>query len=123
MVVIMKAWTRWQDWTIGILGVILFLTPWLFGTVTMASSSWNAWIIGVVVVLLALGSLSLPGSSGIMEWITLIVGAWLFIAPWVLGFAILGSAAWAAWIIGILLVVASSWVLLEMRGPQLGATA
>jgi hypothetical protein len=47
----------------------------------------------------------------------------LFISPWVLGFAALSSAAWAAWIIGILFVVVNGWTLLQTRNQQAGASA
>ncbi len=119
----MKAWTRWQDWVSAVLGVILFVTPWFLGTVTSASGSWDAWIVGIVIVILALVSLGLPTSSATFEWGVLMVGAWLFISPWVLGFTAISTAAWVAWIIGLLLIVASGWILLEMRNPRMGAMA
>src|SRR5437899_12889967 len=28
------AWTHWQNWVSLVLGVILFITPWVFGTAT-----------------------------------------------------------------------------------------
>jgi hypothetical protein len=122
-VIFVKAWTRWQDWATVVLGVILLFTPWLFGTATSAFSSWNAWVVGIVVVILALVSLGAPTRSVVTEWLTLIVGAWLFISPWVLSFTVLTAAAWVAWIIGLLLVVASGWTLLEARRPHMGAAA
>jgi hypothetical protein len=114
-VFIMRAWTRWQDWAIVVLGVILFITPWVFGTASVSSGPWDAWILGVVAVILGLLSLGLPRNI-VTEWITLVVGILLFISPWVLGFAAVAAAAWSAWIIGILLFVAAGWVLLEQRG-------
>jgi SPW repeat-containing protein len=111
----MRAWTRWQDWAIVVLGVLLFIAPWVFGTAAVSSGSWDAWILGVVAVILGLLSLGLPRNVA-TEWITLIVGVLLFISPWVLGFAAVAAAAWSAWIIGILLFVAAGWVLLEQRG-------
>jgi SPW repeat len=34
------------------------------------------------------------------DWLDLVAGVWLFISPWVLGFAGNGRAGWNAWIIG-----------------------
>jgi hypothetical protein len=38
------------------LGVILFVSPWLFGFTAVTALAWSAWIIGILVVLVA-GSL------------------------------------------------------------------
>lgn len=119
----MKAWTRWQDWVSLVLGVLLFISPWVFSTSTNGSSSWNAWIVGVIGVILALWALAFLSTATIAEWISLILGVWLFISPWVLGFAALSSAAWTAWIIGILFVVANGWTLLQTRSRRVGAPA
>jgi len=119
----MKAWTRWQDWVSLVLGVLLFISPWVFGTATNTPGSWNAWIVGVLGVILALWALAMVGTSVIAEWISLVLGVWLFISPWVLGFATITSAAWTAWIIGILFVVVNGWTLIQSRSSRVRATA
>lgn len=119
----MKAWSRWQDWVSLVLGVLLFISPWVFSTSTNGSSSWNAWIFGVIGVLLALWALAFLHTAPIGRWISLIIGVWLFISPWVLGFAALSSAAWTAWLIGILFVIANGWTLLQTRSSSVGAAA
>jgi FtsH-binding integral membrane protein len=50
----------------------------------------------------------------------IVLGAWLVVAPLILGFAAIGAAAW---IIGILVVVLSVWKLLEVskQGTQISA--
>jgi hypothetical protein len=122
-VVTMKAWTRWQDWVSLVLGVLLFIAPWVFGTATNGARSWDAWIIGAIGVILALGALALPRTASIAEGLSVILGVLLFISPWVLGFAALSSAAWTAWIIGVLFVLVNGWTLLQTRSPRVGAPA
>ncbi|HEX4202906.1 MAG TPA: SPW repeat protein [Ktedonobacteraceae bacterium] len=119
----MKAWTRWQNWVALVLGVILFITPWVFGTYTHPASSWDAWVLGVIGVILALWALASPASSMVSNWITVVLGIVLFISPWVLGFATVTAAAWSAWVIGVLFVIAAGWVILESRTPSMKATA
>jgi len=119
----MKAWTRWQNWVSLVLGVILFITPWVFGTTTNTASSWDAWIIGVIGVIFALLALAYVSAAWIPEYLSVALGVLLFISPWVLGFAALSSAAWTAWIIGILFVVVNGWILLQTRTPRVGAPA
>ena len=110
----MNAWSRWQDWAIVVLGVILFITPFVFGATSMQSAAYTAWIIGVLLVVVGLYCLSSPQNVGV-EWVQLILGVLLFISPWVLGFTDLVQMSWSAWIIGVLAVIASGWVLLSGR--------
>src|SRR5258708_38215652 len=97
----MKAWTRWQDWVSLVLGVLLFISPWVFSTSTNGSSSWTAWFVSVMGVILALAALASLSPATIAEWISLVLGVWLFISPWALGFPPLGSPAWTAWRVGL----------------------
>ena len=54
------------------------------------------------------------------DWLTVVVGVLLFIAPLALGFTGLTTMAWSAWIAGILAVVlAGSVVLYGRERPQL----
>jgi len=40
------------------------------------------------------------------DWLNLAIGGWLFVSPWVLGFAGTAAvAAWNAWILGVAIVV------------------
>jgi hypothetical protein len=118
----MKAWTRWQDWVSLVLGALLFISPWFFAS-AQGASGWDAWIVGIVGVILALIALGLLTAATTVEVISLILGVWLFISPWVLGFSTLSGAAWTAWIIGILFVIVNGWTLLQGRTPRVGAPA
>lgn len=114
----MKTWIRWQDWATVVLGVVLVLAPWVLGTISSAFAV-DAWFVGMLSIIVALLSLYQPRRF-IMEWITLLLGVWLFLSPWLLSFTVLSGAAWIAWIIGLLLVMVSGWTLLERRGSQVG---
>jgi len=96
----MKAWTRWQDWTNLVLGAWLFVAPWALGTTADGASSWNAWIVGSLVVIVALWALAAPTSAA-AEWSNAALGAWLIVAPFLLGFTGAAAAAWNAGIVGL----------------------
>jgi hypothetical protein len=125
-----KPWHRWQDWVNLVLGIWLFIAPWIWGNSRAPSpheftSAWNAWILAVIVVIIALWALSSPAMTGV-EWINVIAGIWLFIAPWVLGFAAAGhSAAWNQWVVGIIVFVLSLWAVNQAGRPhtRTGGTA
>lgn len=80
----MKSKTRWQDWLILIGGIWLFISPWLF-SYSHTNYSWDAFIMGIVLIIFSIWAL---GNRRLWEeWITLIIGAWIVISPFVLGFA------------------------------------
>lgn len=113
-----KAPQRWQDWVNAILGAWLFIAPWVLKTTIAPNSSWNAWIAGTLIVATAAGALATPQYRS-AEWTNLALGFWVFISPWVLGFAAVTAAAWNAWIIGAAVVILAAWALAEMpRTPQ-----
>ena len=98
---------RWQDWANLALAVWLFVSPWVlqFGDAHPAGTggqagdaAWNAWVLGVLVFLVALSAVS--RMEGWQEWISLLFGAWIFAAPWALGFTHLPAASWDHWITG-----------------------
>jgi hypothetical protein len=108
--------SRRQDWALLILSIWLFISPWVLsfghavgaangGSVAASRAAWDAWILGVILFLV---SLSAVGRMDVrQEWLALVLGIWVFIAPWVLGFARLGSAAWDHWIVGVLVFLAA----------------
>ena len=49
------------------------------------------------------------------DWLTGILGLWLVIAPWVLGFHTMALALWDHVIVGILLIVLAAWDLWAVR--------
>jgi hypothetical protein len=49
------------------------------------------------------------------EWWALIFGAWIFIAPWVLGFTQLANASWDHWIVGALVFLIAACSLAQAR--------
>jgi ABC-type molybdate transport system permease subunit len=114
-----ETWKRWQDWATVVLGVALFLTPFVFATTDASNAAWTAYVGGVVLAIVGLWNLSSPDNRGV-EWTEVVVGALLVLAPWVLGFSGLAAAAWSAWIAGALAVVLAGSVLMAGRNePRL----
>ncbi|GAA3722427.1 hypothetical protein HDA32_000857 [Spinactinospora alkalitolerans] len=46
-----------------VLGVLMFLTPWLFGFADTAPAAWTGWVVGAVVVVM--GLIGLPLSNAV----------------------------------------------------------
>nr|WP_284056976.1 SPW repeat protein [Thermalbibacter longus] len=96
------------------LGVWLFLSPWILGTTDDSSNAWNAWLVGLGVAVVALWALAAP-TSQLAERINVVLAAWLFVAPWLLGFTDLAEAAWNAWIVRVLVAGLALWAIFDVR--------
>ena len=113
---------RWASWINLILGAILFISPWYSVTWFNPSSSWNAWICGIVIMLVAIWALS-SNAPEFISWINVLLGIWVFIAPWVLRFAAPSNLeAWTHWIVGGLVFLLGAWVMIQNRTPSTRAT-
>ncbi|HZD91531.1 MAG TPA: SPW repeat protein [Pseudolabrys sp.] len=122
---------RWQDPANLVLAVWFFFSPWILqfgsgvstarpasGAVAInavSNAAWDAWVLGVLVFLVALSALGRFARG--QEWANLIMGAWIFVAPWALGFSFgpFPAAAWDHWIVGALIFLVSAWSLTLMR--------
>lgn len=50
-----------------------------------------------------------------LNWIQLVLGFWIFVSPWILGFSDISTALWSNVIIGILIVIFSLWELFGVK--------
>jgi len=114
--------SHWQDWVTLVLAVFLFLSPWLFafampagagGARAASDASWDSWILGVVIFLVAASAVFWPQPWE--ELVNALLGLWLFVAPFVLGFVGVPAGAWTHWIVGALVVILAVWDLQSIR--------
>jgi hypothetical protein len=115
----MNGWTNAKTCDVLnlILGVILFFSPWLFAFASGAQST-DAIVCGIIIVLLSIAALS--AYAVWEEWLNLIVGLWLIISPWVLGFAHT-TAMSVAVVIGIVVAVLAAielWLMSQTPPRQ-----
>jgi hypothetical protein len=126
--------SRAQDWAILILGIWLFISPWALEFAAantqdaangplaeVTRAAWNAWILGAIVFLV--GASAIGRMEAWQEYISMVLGAWIFIAPWVLGFSPLERASWDHWIVGALIFLIALWSLSSPRTQTVTTTA
>jgi hypothetical protein len=65
------------------LGAFLFVAPWLF-SYAYAPARADDWVSSAVVIVMSLAALL--AFAEWEEWIGLIVGLWVLVSPWLLGF-------------------------------------
>ena len=101
----MTAWKRWQDWSVAVLGAVMFVTPFVFAETSQTVAASAAYVLGVLIVLAGLLNAAMARSGG-LELIPAILAVILFVSPWVFGFTAVTALAWSAWIVAILIVLA-----------------
>jgi hypothetical protein len=112
----MTEWTNTKLCDVAnlILGAILLLSPWIFAF-PAGMPTQNALISGIVIAVLSIAALA--AFAVWEEWLNLIVGLWVLVSPWLLGFA--GTVAMNVHvIIGIIVAVLAAielWML--HQGP------
>lgn len=111
--------TFWQDTANLVLGVALLVSPWALGFVAERMPTWNAFIVGAIIALLAIAALF--AFQPWEEWISALLGAWLVLAPWVLGFSGHAAAMYTHVIIGIATLVLAVWSMSEHGSDHITA--
>lgn len=104
---------RWQDWVGLVLGVLLFLSPWIVGYAAVTAAAASAWVIGIATVVFFAIALAKPEQWE--EWVNLVLAVLLLLAPFVLGFTGATGAAWSHWILAILIGGDAIWALAQGR--------
>ena len=105
---------KWQDWVTLVLGVWLFFSPWILGFhSSMPGASWNFFLLGIAFVVFAAFGLSLR--TAWEEWVTLVLGLWMIISPWILAYSGIASARDDAVIVGVINAALAIWTLAERR--------
>jgi uncharacterized membrane protein HdeD (DUF308 family) len=102
----MTAWKRWQDYATTAFGVLLFVSPFVFGDTSHQVASVSAYVLGVLLVVSGIVAaataearrsviLNAPGTAAVIT----------FLAPFVLGFTGVTGVAWTAWVLAIATVL------------------
>ena len=106
------------DWINLVLGVLLFISPWIMGFAAHPSASWNAWIGGVIAAGLAL--VALARFAEWEEWLSVALGVWLIVSPWILNFSTNPEALWTTLIAGLLIGAFAAWhgIIAHRGGTQ-----
>ncbi len=106
------------------LALLLFVSPWLLDYSGLVIAAATAWISAIVIAVATVAATI--HFSEWEEWVNLAVSGWLIIAPWVLDFRYLNSAAAAFVGIGCFIFaisVSDLWGLYHTRREEKRRTA
>jgi len=116
----MSSWRRWLDWVVVALGVILFVSPFVFGQATQSFAAYTAYVLGVLIALAGILNAAMKQAGG-LEVIPGVLAVILFVSPWAFGFTAVTALAWSAWIIGILVALAVGSLFAMQTRPAMAS--
>ena len=103
---------RWQDLGNIVLGVWLFISPWVMNYVdSIPNAAQNAYLLGLAIVVFAAVAIYIPRVWE--EGINMALGAWMIVSPWVLGFASERDVTANAVIVGVLVTALAAWAMVR----------
>ncbi len=100
---------------VGVYGIIilvglwLIVSPFILGYAGIDAALWNSLIVGVIVVGIALVRGFSAESPPWLSWISVVLGLWLIVAPFVLAFNGLNLQHWNTTLSGIVLASLAAW--------------
>lgn len=112
----MKA--RWQDWINLALGLWLFASPWLLYYTSSGAAAWQAYYLGGAVFVFALWALF--DEKGWGQRFNAVIGTWLVVSAWVIGFSDNLTATINALIVGGTTAIVAVWRIMRPRTPPRG---
>jgi hypothetical protein len=88
-----------------LLGIWLIISTFVLTAFNnLPNARWNNVIVGILVAIFGLARFSSTAPTG-LSWANLVLGIWLIISPFVLGFAHVVGAMWHNVIVGIIVGV------------------
>ena len=103
-----------------LLGLGLFISPWLIpynlAPTTTVLTNWNFWIVGLVIVILA--GMATQDLYPWEERVNIVLGLWLMLSPWVLGYAVESSLMLNSLLLGLAIAVLAAMALTKTRKLQ-----
>ena len=99
--------------TASILNIIaaiwLIVSPFVLAYTTLPVALWDTIIVGIIVLILAWARAASPLRNIGLSWLNLLLGIWLIISPFVLGYATSPTATWNNVVLGAVVVILAIW--------------
>ena len=96
---------HWLSGANIIAGIWLIVAPFALAYTDTTSALWNDIIVGAVVLIFAAVRVGMPLHMQWLSWINALLGVWLFIAPFALGYSDISSPLWNDIVLGVIVAV------------------
>lgn len=104
---------HWRDPISLIAGIWLAVSPWVLAYQAETRPAFNAVVAGALIALIAFYALFEVFAW--QEWANLLLGVWLIVSPWLLGFSAMQTVMLNAVIVGALVAAMAFWTLATDR--------
>ncbi len=112
------------SWLVVVLGAWEVIVPFILGTSQNAGALWDAILLGIALIILA-GWAALSNQFSTvtaLSWINVVLGIWLVLAPFIVGYASVTAAMWNDVVVGILAGLLSLWAALVVPSAISGTS-
>ncbi len=111
------------SWLVAVAGLWEVLAPFILGYSAATVAMWNAIIVGVVLIILGIWAAvnEVVSLDRTLNWISAVLGVWLVVSPFILGYSAMVAAMWNNIIVGAVVIVLAAWaatVLSKLVAPQ-----
>jgi len=110
---------QWHDVVHLVLGLWLIASPWLLGYVATTAAFYNAIALGVIIAVVAVAAL--VAFHAWEEWAMGVLGLWLIVSPWLLGFTAVTAALANQIIVGLIVTALAFWTAYEAQQGRMAA--
>ena len=115
---------RWQDAVNLLLGLWLIASPVTFGltrtdlsqfptgaamTISTGAAAYNMWVVGIIVAVAA--AAALISFHVWEEWVNAVLGLWLIVSPWLMGYGVNFGFVWNQVLMGLIVATLAIWAM------------
>ena len=104
------------NWLIVIAGIWLIVAPFILGF-SGTFLSLNDVVTGIIIALVSLIAIGVSEEGKWLNWINMLLGAWIFITPFFL-MSVGNAGMWNNLIIGIITVALGAWGVISMSSAS-----
>ncbi|MBA2664662.1 MAG: SPW repeat protein [Bradymonadaceae bacterium] len=91
-----------------IAGIWLFISPFILGISMLEGATLNFLLVGAAIAILAVVRMVRPLRFETLSWTNGVLGLWLIVSPFIIGYSAYPSALWNSIVVGaIVLVIAA----------------
>lgn len=113
------------SWLVALVGLWELIAAFVLGYSATPAALWNAVIIGLALIILGIWAAvsKQEVTDKTLDWINVVLGIWLIIAPFLLGYTAVKAAVWNDVIVGIVVIVLAGWgvVAISHQHPTIAA--
>ena len=103
-------------------GIWLLISPFVLSFQHVTSACTNNVILGIVIGVLALYRFFNPGANAGVSWLNVILGIWVLLSAWILGFSMVHTAMANNVVMGIVVILLAGWSALATQSATTTGT-